>query len=72
MVKPVRNFGVVALAVDRPGDSLVRGQVGTVFEAHADGVLEVEFSDDAGTTYAMLALSADQLITLHHAPVRSN
>ena len=61
---------VVALAVDRPDDGIVRGQVGTLVEALTDGWWEVEFSDDDGKTYALLALPAEQLITLHHAPVR--
>ena len=68
----VQLFDVVALAVDRPADGLVRGQVGTVVETHADDCFEVEFSDDAGKTYAMLALPGEQLMTLHHAPVRAS
>jgi hypothetical protein len=37
---------------------LLRGQVGTVVESLAPGVYEVDFSDDAGQTYASLALRA--------------
>jgi hypothetical protein len=47
----------------------VRGQVGTVVEGWAPGVFEVEFSDDGGRTYAMVALKAEQLMRLHHEPV---
>ena len=61
---------VVALVYDRPGDGLVRGQVGTIVEDLSAGVFEVEFSDD-GKTYAMLPLSTDELIVLHTAPVRT-
>jgi hypothetical protein len=60
---------VVALLEDLPARGLVRGQVGTVVERLAQGVFEVEFSDDRGRAYAMLALAADQLMVLHHRPV---
>jgi hypothetical protein len=60
---------VVALLEDLPEHGLVRGQVGTVVESWAPGVYEVEFSDDQGRTYAMVALTAEQLMRLHHEPV---
>lgn len=60
---------VVALLEDLPEHGLVRGQVGTVVESWAPGVYEVEFSDDQGRTYAMVALRAEQLMRLHHEPV---
>jgi hypothetical protein len=60
---------VVALLEDLPEHGLVRGQVGTVVERWAPGVYEVEFSDDQGRTYAMVALKAEQLMRLHHEPV---
>jgi hypothetical protein len=60
---------VVALLEDLPEHGLVRGQVGTVVESWTPGVYEVEFSDDQGRTYAMVALKAEQLMRLHHAPV---
>jgi len=47
----------------------VRGQVGTVVENWGPGVYEVEFADDSGKTYAMVALRAEQLMRLHHEPV---
>ena len=58
---------VVALLRDLPDESLVRGQVGTVVEL-LDGAYEVEFSDDEGKTYAMLAVRPDNLLVLHHRP----
>ncbi len=61
-------LSVVALLVDLPARGLVRGQVGTVIEALAPGVFEVEFSDDEGRTYASLALRVEQLMRLHHQP----
>jgi len=59
----------VALADDLPEHRLRRGQVGTIVEELAEGVFEVEFSDDEGRTYAMLALRAQQLIPLLYHPV---
>jgi len=61
-------LSVVALLEDMPQKGLSRGQVGTVVESLAPGVYEVEFSDDAGRTYASLALRSDQLMRLHHEP----
>lgn len=61
-------LSVVALLADLPEHGLVRGQVGTVVERLAPGVYEVEFSDDAGRTYASLAVPAEQLLVLHHEP----
>ena len=59
----------VALLVDLPEHNLRRGQVGTLVEEWEPGVLEVEFSDGDGITYAMVALRADQLIPLYRQPV---
>ena len=61
-------LSVVALLEDLPEHGLVRGQVGTVVERWTPGVYEVEFCDDNGRAYAMVALTADQLIQLHHEP----
>ena len=71
MTTPIELLDVVALAHDRPGDGLVRGQVGTIVELLSAGVFEVEFSDDEGKTYAMLPLSGEELIVLHTAPVHT-
>lgn len=70
MHKEPQILDVVALLADRPGDDLVRGQVGTIVEL-LDGAYEVEFSDDQGQTYAQLALTPDQLLVLHHHPERA-
>jgi len=72
MNKPVELLDEVALTADLPEHGLVRGQVGAVVEVLSDGYFEVEFSDDQGKTYAMLPLAGDQLIALHHAPVRAS
>jgi len=65
----IEMHSVVALLEDLPEEGLVRGQVGTVVENWAPGVYEVEFSDDNGRTYAMVALQSEQLMRLHHEPV---
>jgi hypothetical protein len=57
---------VVALTEDLPESGLIRGQVGTVVADWAPGVYEIEFADDAGIPYAMVALRADQLMRLYH------
>jgi len=65
---PIALLDTVALLKDLPNENLRRGQVGTVVELLAPGVFEVEFVDNEGRTYAMLALSAEQLMVLHHQP----
>ncbi|MGA2272624.1 MAG: DUF4926 domain-containing protein [Bryobacteraceae bacterium] len=65
----IEMHAVVALVKDLPEEGLVRGQVGTIVADWAPGVYEVEFCDGDGRTYAMVALSADQLMRLHHEPV---
>ena len=69
MTTPIQLLDVVALTEDLLQARLRRGQVGTVVEVLAPGVFEVEFSDNAGRTYASLALRAEQLMVLHHDPV---
>ena len=65
----IEMHSVVALVQDLPEEGLVRGQVGTVVETWAPGVYEVEFCDDQGRTYAMVALKGEQLMRLHYEPV---
>lgn len=60
---------VVALTRDLPDHNLRRGQVGTVVEILEPGVFEVEFSDDEGSAYALVALSTKYLLMLHFDPV---
>jgi hypothetical protein len=72
MNHPIQLFDVVALTEDRPEDGLTRGQVGTVVEQLAPDVFEVEFSDNDGQAYAMLALRADQLMVLKYRPATAS
>jgi hypothetical protein len=68
MTANIQLLDVVALTTDLPDKGLLRGQVGTVVEQLSPGVLEVEFSDDEGRTYAQLALRENQLLVLHYQP----
>lgn len=65
MKERVKEYDIVALVEDLPEKGLVRGQVGAAVLQLADGVFEVEFSDDNGVAYALLALREDQLMVLH-------
>lgn len=65
----IEMHSVVALLEDLPEHGLVRGQVGTVVESWAPDVYEVEFADDSGKTFAMVALKPQQMIRLHYEPV---
>jgi len=67
----MKLLDVVALTEDVPEKGLRRGQVGTVVEYLAPGVYEVEFSDNQGRTYAMLALHTEQLIVLRYEPAEA-
>ena len=67
-MRELELLSVVALLEDSKDHKLQRGQVGTIVEQLAPGVYEVEFSDDAGRTYASLSLRAEQLLQLHHEP----
>ena len=62
---------VVALTEDLPERGLVRGQVGTIVLVHAPDAFEVEFCDNQGRTYALLALRTSQLMLLRHEPAET-
>lgn len=64
----MKTLEVVALINDVPEKHLRRGQVGTVVEILAPGVVEVEFADLDGNTYAMCAVPEGNLLVLHHIP----
>jgi uncharacterized protein DUF4926 len=64
----MKVLDVVALTEDVPRRGLRRGQVGTIVEALASGVFEVEFCDLEGRTYASVALPEGHLMILHHQP----
>ena len=67
----IHLLDVVALTEDLPERGLRLGQVGTVVEALAPGVFEVEFADNEGKTYATAPLRTEQLIVLHYQPAKT-
>ena len=67
----MKLLDTVALTEDVSEYHLIRGQVGTVVEELAEGVFEVEFSDNQGRSYTLLPLKSEQLMVLHHEPVQS-
>jgi hypothetical protein len=64
----MKSLEVVALIKDVPEKHLRRGQVGTVVEMLTPGIVEVEFSDLDGNTYAMCSVPENNLLVLHHIP----
>ena len=65
----IEMHSVVALLEEFPEHGLVRGQVGTVVETWAANVYEVEFVDESGKAFAMVALRPEQVIRLYYEPV---
>ena len=68
----MKLLDTVALTEDLLERGLARGQVGTIVETLAEGIFEVEFSDDEGRTYALLELPAEKLMVLHHDLLRAS
>jgi hypothetical protein len=68
MTSDIHELDVVALLVDMPQEKLVRGQVGTVVMDYSPDDAEVEFSDQSGRTYALLAIPKTHLMRLYHEP----
>lgn len=64
-MEEIKMLDVVALTEDVQPEGLRRGAVGTVVELWANGVFEVEFSDNDGKAYAFAALRPGQLMKLH-------
>ena len=69
MTHEIKLLDVVALTEEVSSHNLPRGQVGTVVEVLTPDVFEVEFSDNDGRAYALLAVPTDKLMVLHHEPV---
>lgn len=61
----IKLLDVVALTENLESEGLRRGEVGTVVEQWADGIWEVEFSDDTGTAYAFASVRTDQMMKLY-------
>lgn len=63
MINP-ELFDTVELLVDLPEIQLRAGTQGAIVQAYGEDVFEVEFSDEAGQTLAMCALSTAQFIVV--------
>ncbi|MGB8510148.1 MAG: DUF4926 domain-containing protein [Pyrinomonadaceae bacterium] len=61
----MKLLDVVALTENLQSEGLRRGEVGTIVEQWADGVFEVEFSDDSGQAYAFASIPANKLMKLY-------
>ena len=66
MVTNIDLLHTVALTEDIPEHGLTAGEVGAVVEVLGSGeAFEVEFCDNAGVTYGVFTLRANQLMRLH-------
>lgn len=63
--QPIRLLDTVALVADVPELGLAMGEVGAVVELLSEDAFEVEFCDEAGYTYGLHTLRADQIVRLH-------
>jgi len=68
MENAIKLLDVVALLENIEKHGLVVGQVGTVVDVLDENIFEVEFCDNKGQTYAVLALRSDQLMPLRYSP----
>jgi hypothetical protein len=59
---------VVVLLEDLPEEGLQRGNVGTLVECLGEDAWEVEFVDEEGYTYGLLALRESQMVVLVKTP----
>ena len=65
----IKLLDVVALLVDKPGEGLTAGHVGTVVEVFSLDVFELEFLDPTGQTFALTELKRNEILLLKHEPV---
>lgn len=67
----MKILDTVALRHDLPEQRLPAGLVGVIVEEWQPGLFEVEFADLDGRAYAMAAVSAEDLLPLHHSLVEA-
>jgi hypothetical protein len=65
---PAKLLDVIALLADKPEQRLSSGQVGTIVEALAPDVFEVEFCDGEGRTLGFAELRRSDFLVLRHEP----
>ena len=64
----VGELDAVALLTDRPADGRLRGQAGTVVDMPNESDVLVEFCDDDGRAYAVVACARADLLPLRYLP----
>ncbi|MEM7794558.1 MAG: DUF4926 domain-containing protein [Cyanobacteria bacterium P01_C01_bin.118] len=65
-----KQFDVIELLVDLPEQSLKAGTQGAIVELY-DDACEVEFTDDAGETLALVPLQSMQFVVVWRAASKS-
>ena len=69
----IRSYDVVALTEDLPAEGLHKGDVGAVVHCYqVDGLYEVEFIDEHGSTVRIAFVAASQLMKLNLLPFRAS
>ena len=64
----IKELDIVALLKPFPEHHLVEGTIGTVVHVYDHNNYEVEFADLKGQTYALLTLTAQDILLLRHEP----
>ena len=64
----IKESDIVALLKSLPEHHLVEGTIGTVVHVYDQNNYEVEFADLKGQTYALLTLTAQDILLLRHEP----
>ena len=64
----IKELDVVALLKSLPDQNLGKGAIGTVVHIYNENFFEVEFADLKGQTYALLTISAQDVLLLKHEP----
>ena len=62
----IRLLDTVIFVVDMPERGVSAGDMATVVDTYADGMLEVEISDSDGRTICMFAVDAEHVARIDH------
>ncbi len=57
----LEEHDLVVLTVDKPGENLEKGDIGTVVHSYDKGGYEVEFITPGGKTVVVLTFTADEI-----------
>ena len=64
----IKELDIVALLKPLVEHHIAKGAIGTVVYVYDQDNFEVEFADLKGQTYALLALSSQDILLLKHEP----